>query len=353
MQVLRERIEILLLIFTVSATTLGCGQRRQQPPTMIKLTGSTMGTSYTVKISSRLPDNATEKALRADVQAVLDRIDQLMSTYRSDSEVSRFNAFEGQTWFEVSPETLEVARHASAVYSQTEGAFDPTVGAMVNLWGFGPGENKRAIPDDKKIEEARKTVGYDRVEFRSSPAAMRKKDEDCTVDFSAIAKGFAVDQIAQHLTRAGIDDFMVEVGGEMRVQGTKPGGEDWVIGIEAPLERTRRVQWSGALRNASLATSGDYRNYFVVDDKKYSHTIDPRTGRPTAHCLGSVSVIEETCVQADAIATALMVMGPDEGYEFATRHDIAALFLIREARGITEKLTPKFRRLTGITDEGR
>ena len=246
----------------------------------------------------------------------------------------------------LSIDTLAVLDLALATSRITQGRFDITVAPLVNLWGFGPrkyqaNNNIDAVPDDAAIQRAMLRVGYQRLVI-DLDAQRAKKLADLTIDLSAIAKGYAVDKVTAYLESLGSYRYLVELGGEVRTKGHKPGGGNWIIAIESPLVGKRRAHFSIKLTNAALATSGDYRTFFEVNGKRYSHTIDPITGRPITHSLASVTVVDKTAARADAFATALMVMGPDSGYQFATKNGIAAYFILKQGGHFTERHTPQF-----------
>ncbi|MBC8867973.1 MAG: FAD:protein FMN transferase, partial [Planctomycetes bacterium] len=274
--------------------------------------------------------------------ARLKYINDRMSTYLPESEISRFNQTQNDDWFEVSPETAAVLGEALEISEKTAGAFDVTVGPLVNLWSFGPEGRHEEIPTDDEIEKAKADVGFRHVEVRSSPPALRKTFPDAYVDLSAIAKGYAVDEVARVMDGLGITRYMVEIGGEVRTRGRKQDGTFWRIGIEKPVSTARVLQHIVELEDRALATSGDYRNFLEKDGQRYSHTIDPRTGRPVEHNLASASVISDNCTFADAMATALTVMGPDEAFRYATNNDIDVLLIIRVPDGFEVKTTKGF-----------
>lgn len=322
----------------------GCHRSIEGPEIILPLSGSTMGTRYHVKIAGCFEKGSAEP-LQEEIEEELDRINNWMSTYRPDSEISRFNRFEGQEWFSVSSAFARVVKEALRVSRETDGAFDVTVGPLVNLWSFGPERRPKRVPERKAIEEVKSGVGYQHLEVRDEPAALKKLRKTIHVDLSAIAKGFGVDRIAGLLDGLGFENYLVEIGGEIRVRGAKPDDTPWKVGVETPADDKRRIEEVIELRDLSLATSGDYRNFFLEDGKRYSHTIDPRTGRPTEHRLASVTVVTEACMEADAWATALMVLGPEDGFAFASERNLAVLFLLREDEGFTRRATPAFETL--------
>ena len=289
------------------------------------VTGSAMGTSYaiTAKCPERIP--------AAAVAALLGRIDARMSTYDEASELMRFNRSPVGEWVPVSRELVEVVAAAKTVAEHTGGALDPTVAPLVALWGFGPSAKETSgRPADSAIRSALLSVGHRHVRYRRSPPALAK-DRPLSMDLSAIAKGHAVDRMADVLHAAGCRAFLVEFGGEIRAVGSAPSGGPWRIGVDAPsggqLEEPIR------LRDAALATSGDYRQYTERDGRRDAHIIDPRSGYPVRHRLASVTVVAESARSADAYATALMVLGERDGTRFAADAGLAALFIVRTDAG--------------------
>lgn len=335
---------VLLTCCALGAFFFACDFSGMQISANITYTGKTMGTSYNITICAGPKDNKI-RPVHPLIKEELERINDWMSTYLADSELSRFNRFEGREWLDVSPATAQVVKEAQRVSRATKGAFDVTVGPLVKLWNFGPDPGPMRVPESKAIEAARARVGFEKLEVRDDPPALRKLQSDLSVNLSAIAKGFGVDRVAELLDRLDIKNYLVEIGGEVRTRGTKLDGSIWRIGVEMPADNKRVVNEIVELRNLSLATSGDYRNFFIDGEKRYSHTIHPRTGMPVEHSLASVTVIRPTCMEADALATALMVLGPEEGFAFASEHDIAALFLVRENDAFTRKPTPAFESL--------
>ena len=264
-----------------------------------------------------------------------------MSTYRADSEVSRFNRAVPGEWFAVSADTAAVVATALEVHQGSGGAFDITVGPLVDLWGFGAGSKATdRVPSDAEVAAAAARVGSDALRVRADPPALFKS-ADREIDLSAIAKGFGVDRAALWLEGNGVANYMVEVGGEVRTRGRNPQGEKWRIGIEAPelLQQGHAIA-AVALSGESVATSGDYRNYFEAGGRHYSHTIDPATARPVEHALASVTVVAADCKTADALATAIDVLGPDKGLAFAERENLAVYLLVRA--GATARPSHRF-----------
>lgn len=335
---------LLLAGIGVSLNFLPNGDWHARGP--IAFDGSTMGTTYNVKIAF-LPQNVTLDEVRREAAAVLAAVNARMSTYDPKSELSRWNASSSTDWFDVSPETAEVVNAALHIGHYSNGALDVTVGPLVNLWHFGPDKRSlEQIPSQAEIDAARKRTGLECVEVRMSPPALRKSRPDVYVDLSAIAKGYGVDQVAESFDKLGIEDYMIEVGGEVRTRGRTAEVAPWRIAVESPTgEGLQRIV---SLSGAAMATSGDYRNYFESDGVRFSHIIDPRTARPIDHRLVSVSVIDPLCAAADGWATALMVLGPDEARRTAARHSLAVLLIVKTDRGFEEWTTPQFRRYADL-----
>lgn len=319
----------------------------------IALSGPTMGSTWMVRLP-RLPAGVSADQARSTVQSVLDRIEGQMSTYRVDSDLSRFNQSRSTDWVPVPEDVARVAALAEEVSEQSGGAFDVTVGPLVNLWGFGPEHPAGpfgTIPPDAMIDAARRHVGYRLLESRQSPPALRKSDPLVYADFSGIAKGYAAEQVGRRLEALGARDFLVAVGGEMRARGVPRLGRPWRVGIETPTPGAHRVLYEVDLADGgSLSTSGDYRNFFDRDGRRYCHEIDPSTGRPVEHAPASVSVAHASGALADAWATALMVLGPEKGCAVAERLGLAAMFITRGDQRFEMNATPQFRSLLAPRD---
>ncbi|MEE4659603.1 MAG: FAD:protein FMN transferase [Halieaceae bacterium] len=336
-----------LLALCLSLLLAGCGEA---PPDTVRLTGATMGTRYHVTWLAG-QDQPAPEAVHSGIEAVLEQVNLSMSTWREDSEISRFNRGPAGEWFAVSQDFADVFAMARQVSQASGGAYDVTVAPLVNLWGFGPRMGD-SVPDAAAIAEARARVGEARLEFDPQRPALRKP-APMSVDFSSIAKGYGVDRVAEWLESNGIQHYLVEIGGEIRVAGDSPRGEPWRIAVEkpdpqAPIGADRAVQETLLLTDAALATSGDYRNYFEVDGVRYSHTIDPRTGAPVRHELVSVTVIHPSATMADAWATALTVLGPEEAMALATREQLAVYLVQREGDGFRSVASPAMAPLVGL-----
>jgi len=302
--------------------------------------GETMGTTYSVKLVFDHPKPPDElNVYQIVVETALKRVDSLMSTYRSDSEVSILNNTpEGQS-IELSAQTYEVLDAAQNISRLTDGFFDITVGPLVNLWGFGPRYEKDKVPSGQDVLAAKSKVSWQAIQLSDGYV---RKQLNVSVDLSAIAKGYAVDQVAKSLKQLNVANFLVEVGGEITASGLNKRKKTWILGIEQPNISGRTAYTTVSLNDKSLATSGDYRNYFEKDGVRYSHTIDPKTGYPVKHKLASVSVIADSCMESDALATALMVMGEERGYQFALKEGVDAYFIYRENEQFKISYTPGF-----------
>jgi thiamine biosynthesis lipoprotein len=306
------------------------------------LRGSSMGTTWTAQLVVA-PARADE--LRATIEDELDAVIAQMSTWEPASDLSRFNRAPAGSWQTLPAELFDVLDYALTLAHDTGGAYDPTVGPLVDLWGFGSGAAARSEPPSaSEISDARARVGFRRIELDRA-AHRAKQPGGVTVDVSSLGPGHAIDRIAARLKQAGIEAFLIELGGEMRAEGRKPDGSDWRIAVEpANADEHGEPQYDLviALRDESAGSSGDYRVGFEHAGRRYSHTIDPRSGEPVQHALAGVTVIADTTMQADAQAAALMVLGPDEGMIFAERRQIAAVFTLRGAQGFERRYSPAF-----------
>jgi len=316
--------------------------RTPETPQQIVIQGEALGTTWTVKSSEPASDEA-EQAVRMVVNDALQLVDEQMSTYRPDSNLMKLNAATASDGFEVPEQLGEVLTEALVVSSASRGAFDVTIGPAVRAWGFGP-DKTRTSPSADVLKALSVHVGSDKL--RLDGKQVHKAHPALEIDLSAIAKGYAVDLIAERLAADGRANLMVEVGGEIVARGSNPAGHPWRLGIETPTSAGREVLKVVSLNNAAMATSGDYRNYYEVDGKRVSHLIDPRSMRPIEHNLASVTVVHSRCSTADAWATALSVLGEDEGFSLAEAQGLQAFFIVREADGsFSTKSTSSFQSL--------
>jgi thiamine biosynthesis lipoprotein len=304
-----------------------------------------MGTSYVVELAAPI-DDAVRRRLAELIEAELAAINRAMSTYDPRSELSEFNRRQDLRWVPASPGLLEVLDSASRISTATQGAFDVTVGPLVDLWGFGPEYRTRRVPDEAVIERVRESVDYQHVQI--DPAgAIRKRHSRTQVDLCAIAKGYGVDRVAMILDRQGVHDYLVEIGGELRARGTTAAGRPWRVGIERPVEGRHVVGEIVLLKNRAIATSGTTEDFFEQDGRHYSHIIDPKTARPVEHPAMAVSVVADTTMEADASATALVVLGPERGYSLAQARGLAVLFVTASGSTFDVRVTDAFRTLLG------
>ena len=312
----------------------------------LSLEGLTMGTSYKIQLLE-VPGEEDPGVLADKVQTILSRLDrEIFSTYAPNSELSRLNNHAVGTPFAVSREMLDVLMLADTVFSSTSGAFDPTVGPLVSLWGFGPKMSLAEVnlPGSSDVEEALSRVGFEHLLIDEASSEV-VKTRDVMIDLSAIAKGYAVDQIGRLLDEQGSDSYFIEIGGELKIKGVKADGSTWVPAIEAPSDRAFEVYeiFSNLGQSIAVAGSGDYRNYFEVDGVRYSHEIDPRTGRPVRHHLAAAYVIADSAALADALATAYMVMGEEFAFAHAEERGIAVFLIAREGDDFAERVSSAFR----------
>lgn len=319
--------------------------REPEQASLEQLAGFTMGTSYRIQLLE-IPESSTRDQISADVAALLDEMDKgIFSTYADDSELSRLNRHPVNSPFKVSTHLFEVLSMATEVSRLSGGAFDVTVGPLVNLWGFGPEINPDArVPAAAEIETRRQQIGYGHLELDPLTLEVTKK-QPVTIDLSAIAKGYGVDQLASYFDSLGVASYFLEIGGELKIKGFKPGGESWVPAIEAPIDSRSQVYDIFFSRGESIAVagSGDYRNYFERNGIRYSHEIDPRTGYPITHSLAAAYVIDESAAMADALATAFMVMGLTDSRDLAESLAQPAYFIYKDdGDGFEDHATEQF-----------
>lgn len=326
------KLRIAALLVAVSLLCSSCSPA----PDYLRIEGATMGTYY--RVTALCPD-VDAAHLQDRLEAELGRVNGQMSTYQPDSELMRFNAAPPDEWVAASAELMSVLSAAAEISVLSSGAFDVTVAGLVNLWGFGPDGRVSERPSAAAIEAALAEAGYARLELDAAEQRIRRRTL-LSVDLSAIAKGHGVDRLAERLRGSDCRDFLVDIGGEVRAEGKNPAGRDWRVGIEVPDPATMGgIQRVLNLDAAAVATSGDYRNFIELDGDRYSHTIDPRTGQPVRHALASVTVVHASTMWADGLATALNVLGPEDGFRLAEDLELAALFLIRRPNGFEERYT--------------
>jgi thiamine biosynthesis lipoprotein len=317
------RLAILLALVTA-----GCAPRADH-----RLAGRTMGTTYNVTVATRAP--APPEGLQASIDRRLDEVNRQLSTWIEDSEISRFNSsVQVGEEFPVSDDFLRVMAAAAEVFALSDGAWDGTVGPLVDLWGFGPKGPALATPPPERVTAALAQVGFEKIEIRPG-GALVKRDPAVTLDLSSIAKGYGVDAVADVLRSHGFGDFLVEIGGEVFASGSRRDGGPWRVGINQPDPGAdpQQVYKVVPLTDRALATSGDYRSYVVESGVRRSHVIDPRTGQPVANGVVSASVLAPTCMLADGLATAVMVMGAEAGLDLIESLEGVEGLVVLERRG--------------------
>lgn len=345
-RICRYPIPIIVAVMMLSASTASASvllPGSLADGKSVKVSGRTMGTSYAVTIP-QLPNQLSRSEVAEKLKQRLEVVNQQMSTWDPKSEISLFNKSESSDWFPISSEFVEVVVEAKRIYDVTDGAFDPTVSPMIDLWGFGD-KRPKAIPTDDQIDSALDAIGMKHIQIRTDPPAIKKLNPQIQLNLSAIAKGYGVDDLAETLQELGIRSYLVDIGGETRAGAAKPDGSPWKLGIESALGGLQQIV---LLTDDSMATSGDYRNFFEIDGKRYSHAINPVTGRPVEDPAASVSVRHTSCMTADGFATALMVMNQQDALRVANAEGLSVLFQrVNEARTVdlvgTGSLVPEER----------
>lgn len=313
---------ILTFIFLAIVLT-GCNLKKE-----VQISGRTMGTTYHIKVISGYFDDT--KDLKQKIDQRLEEINLSMSTFNKDSEISRFNAFqEVDTPFKVSEDFYYVMRTATKIYRLTQGAWDGSIDPLVNRWGFGR-DSRQQKPGRDEIEQLLLMVGFDKVVLTADGHALIKKRADLRIDLASIAKGYGVDEIVRLIRENGFQNCLVEIGGEVFASGTAKNGQPWRVGINTPQKdaAANQVYKVVLLKDQALATSGDYRNFFESGGVRYSHVIDPKTGYPVTNGVVSVSVQADSCILADGLATAIMVMGYEKGLALSDQLDNVESFVI-------------------------
>lgn len=338
------------LVFALGLLIVGCSQRPEIGE-LQKFSGQTMGTTYSISYV-HVVSVPSSKLLKDQVDKRLERFNRELSTYIKSSDISRFNNLEANSKYALGEDFISAFKNAVKIEKASQGAFDPTVMPLVNLWGFGP-QGAQNVPTDEVLNDVRESVGMDKLVFGPEDKTLKKRTSEVELDFSASAKGLGVDRVAELLESYQVTDYLVEIGGEMRVSGHKAEGTPWVVAIEAPSanNKQRVAQKIISLEKPyALATSGSYRNFYRQEGKMHQHTLNPKTGRPVQNGLVSVSVIDldKSCMDADAWATALMVMGPENAKEVSVDLNLATYFIIqvgKEKRKFIEFESPRFKEL--------
>lgn len=320
----------------------GCSNPSKE--NQIEFTGATMGTSYSIKIILPSDKKLNPNKLQSKIDSLLEQVNQQMSTYIPESEISLFNNSNDTSWQDVSPDFAFVVKESKRLGELSNGALDITIEPIVNLWGFGPEDRPRKIPSENLIRERLKFIGLNKIKIDIEKSRLKKLIPELKLDLSATAKGFGVDKIANFLSSQGLKNFMVEIGGEVRTKGINVEGKYWQIGISTP-DKSGGIQKIIPMKNLSMATSGDYWNYFEENGKRFSHTIDPRTGKPITHNLASVTVVDTSCMLADGLATVIDVLGPQKGLELAQKLNLAVYLIVREKDDYKVEESKEFNKL--------
>ena len=316
------------IIFILLLWCISCSNQ----PSQIELSGFTMGTTYNIKIIPEKDSILSTKLIKQNIDSVLISVNYQMSTYLFDSEITQFNNHESTTSFTVSNDFSLVVERALHWSKLTDGAFDITLVPLLYLWGFGPGQANELgdnFPEEHAVQKRRTHVGYEKL--TTNKYYLQKKDPFIKIDLNAIAKGFGVDAVYSFLESIGMNNIMVEIGGEVRTKGENRKNEPWMIAVETPdfeSAGSKTISWALPLESKAMATSGDYRNYYEIDGIRYSHEIDPRTGYPAQTGVASATVVATNCMDADALATALIIMGAESGLQFIEKLDGVEAFLI-------------------------
>ncbi|WP_449434000.1 FAD:protein FMN transferase [Pseudomonas putida] len=311
-----------------------------QGPTLERLGGPTMGSSYTIQYV-RAAGGPAPAEVQAAVEVILHDIDRHYSTYRADSTVSRFNQLPANQCLVLPSDMLDLVAFGQHLAEQSAGAFDLTVEPLLDLWGFGPQARQEQVPDPNALAQARQRVGYRHLRIEGQALC---KDDPVELDFNSIAAGHAVDLIAERLGAMGIANFIAEATGELKAVGHKPDGSPWRIALELPREDRQIARQVIPINGLSVSTSGDYRHFFEENGRRYSHTFDARLGRPVEHDLAAATVLDASALQADGYSTLLLILGPERGWDFAIAHDLAAVLVTRVEGGFVSRATPAFER---------
>lgn len=316
----------------------GCDERTREA---IQLSGPAQGTSYNITlVAGEQPVDGA--GLQQRIEQRLAEIDKSLSNYRDDSEVELLNRAPAGEWIEISTDLYNVLLLSMEISWLSNGAFDVTVAPLVRLWGFGNAEPRNAPPSAVEIEAARANVGFQHIELDLAASRVRKTG-DVAIDLAGVAQGYSVDELAKILDAAGVADYLVELGGELRVKGLSPRNTPWRVAIEQPTAVPGSVQQALLLKDGAVSTSGDYREYFEKDGVRYSHTLDAATGRPIEHKLASVTVVHPECGYADALSTAIMVLGPERGMQLAEQQGLAVYLIVRGEQGFETRYSAAFK----------
>ena len=324
------RLFCVLFLLLLNWTGNRCPAAAQEP---LRINGPTMGSYYSIVIDT--PGETETRQLQQEVEAVFARINGMMSTWDGESEISRFNNSESLDWFPVSREFAEVTQEALRIYELTNGTLEITIAPLIEAWGFGR-SGKKKVPPEQAINTALKSIGSQHLHVRQQPPAIRRDIPGLQISLNSLAPGYAADLVSELLQKRGLSRHVVDVGGELHVGMAKSGGDAWRLGVESPLGG---LHCAVELTDNSIATSGDYRNFFVINGRRYAHVLNPHTGYPAEDPPASVSVIHRSAMTADAIATAMMVLGPQDGLELARRKKLDVMFLMVTTEGQVQEFS--------------
>jgi thiamine biosynthesis lipoprotein len=327
------------VVVMLAGVLAGCGNGGS----MESFGGRTMGSTYSIKYVRHANLPAPEQ-VRSEVEKILAEVDKQMSTYRSDSDIERFNDLPANRCQKMPASILKLIRVGEQLSEQSEGSYDLTVEPLLNLWGFGPQAREEKVPNAEALAEVQKRVGYQHLRIEGNQLC---KDAAVEVDFNSIAAGYAVDTIAARLDAMGIHNYLAEATGELKAAGRKLDGSPWKIALEEPRDDQQVAQRIIPVDGYGVSTSGDYRNYFEQGGRRYSHTFDARAGAPVLHTLASVTVIHPSALMADGLSTLLLILGPERGWDYAETHNIGAFFVIRADTGFVTRTNQAFERLSG------
>jgi len=327
------------LLFACVLFVAACDKQASLEP--LQYSGETMGTTYHITL---IPDavSSVPANLAQEIQDRLNAVNQSMSTYLSDSELSGFNRSSVGTWIEVSAPLFTVIKNANEYSRLSNGALDITVAPVVDLWGFGPVDRKDKLPTEEEVAEALRRVGFSYIELDEITRSI-KKNRELTIDLSSIAKGYGSDALGVYFTELGIENYLIEIGGDLLVAGNNGRGDAWRIGVERPSMNHDGVQQAITVSDVGVATSGDYRNFFNTTGESFSHIIDPRTGWPVKHNLVSVTVVAKTARAADALATAMTVLGADAALDLAEKEGLAVYLIENDDVEFRVRYSTKFK----------
>ncbi len=325
-----------LIIFPITITT-ACLPNYDE---ILVINGLTMGTTYSIKIKAS--NNINKIIIKDEVDKILSEINQSMSTYIKESELSMINSPETRDWQPVSDDLFTVINHAKKISAKTDGAFDITIGPLVNLWGFGPNNVRNKIPSADVIKLAKENTGFQKIFLDEAHKRILKSNANLYIDLSGIAKGFSMDKIALYLNKKGFKNYLIEVGGELLAKGVNADNKVWQIGIESPNNNFNTIEDIVQLNNMAMATSGDYKKYFEKDNIRYSHIIDPETGKPIKHKLVSVTVLDYSAMNADALATAFLVLGPEKTLLLAKKLKVPVYLIVKNENRFEKKYNDYF-----------